>query len=101
MASKYTPHVAIVTGAAQGIGYSIAHRLADDGLDVVVNDLPAKKEKLEEVAKELEAKGRRAVAITGDVSVEEDVKALVEKTVETLGELNCVCVHSIMRAEVV
>jgi NAD(P)-dependent dehydrogenase (short-subunit alcohol dehydrogenase family) len=88
--TAYIPRVAIVTGSAQGIGYCIAHRLADDGLDVAINDLPEKKEKCEEVAKELQAKGRRSIAIVGDVSMEEDVKALVEKTVEVLGGLDCV-----------
>lgn len=82
--------VAIVTGAAQGIGYAIAHRLADDGLDIVLNDISPKSAKLEEAAKEIQAKGRKCIAVVGDVSVEADVKNLVEKAVEELGGVDCV-----------
>lgn len=82
--------IAIVTGAARGIGRSIALKLADDGLDVAVNDIAPQKDNLDEVVKEVEAKGRKAVAIIGDVSKEEEVKAIVDKTVEVLGGVDCV-----------
>ena len=77
MPAPYVPNVAIVTGAAQGIGYSIALRLADDGIDVAVNDIANKKEKLEEVAEEIKKKGRRSIVVTADVSREDEVKAMV------------------------
>ena len=89
------PRVAIVTGAAQGIGYAIAHRLAKDGLDVALNDIASKAERLGEVVKEIEAKGRKAVAVPGDVSSEEDVKNMVDKTVEKLGGVDCVSTTSL------
>lgn len=82
--------VAIVTGAAQGIGRSIALRLAADGLDVAVNDVESQKQALDAVVSEIQAKGRKAVALTADVSSEEDVKNMVEKTVEHLGRLDVV-----------
>ena len=82
--------VAVVTGAAGGIGESIALRLADDGLDVAVNDLPDHKELLEGVVEEIQKKGRRAVVICGDASEEQDVKALIDKTVEELGGVDVV-----------
>lgn len=82
--------IAIVTGAARGIGRSIALRLADDGLDVAVNDIAQQKESLDGVVKEIEAKGRKAVAVVADVSKEEEVKAMIEKTVEALGGVDCV-----------
>lgn len=44
-----TTRIAIVTGAAQGIGRSIALRLAADGLDVAINDLPRQLTQLEQV----------------------------------------------------
>lgn len=85
-----TTRIAIVTGAARGIGRSIALRLADDGLDVAVNDIAQQKDSLDGVVREIEAKGRKAVAVIADVSKEEDVKAMVEKTVEVLGGVDCV-----------
>lgn len=89
--SGYTPRVAIVTGSARGIGYSIAHRLADDGVDVVINDLAANEVQINEVVEEIKKKGRRSIGIAVDVSKEEDVKAMISKTVEELGSLDVVC----------
>ncbi|KAG2123551.1 hypothetical protein BD769DRAFT_1359480 [Suillus cothurnatus] len=82
--------VAVVTGSAQGIGRSIAVRLAGDGYDVVINDLESNKENLEEVKKEIAASfpERRVLTVFGNVSVEEDVKGLVESTVKEFGSLN-------------
>lgn len=88
--------VALVTGAAQGIGRSIALRLAEDGLDVAINDLPHQIEKLSQVAEEIHAKGRRSFICCGDGSVEEDVRSLVAKVVEELGGLDVVSVAVIM-----
>jgi len=91
--------IAIVTGAARGIGRSIALKLADDGLDVAVNDIAQQKEHLDEVVKEIEAKGRKAVAVIADVSKEEEVKAMIEKTVEVLGGVDCMIANAgIVRA---
>ncbi|EPT01712.1 NAD-binding protein [Fomitopsis schrenkii] len=80
--------VAFVSGAAQGIGLTIALRLADDGLDVAVNDIPSKKTELAELVSQIEAKGRRAIAVPGDVSVEEDVRNAIDKVVADLGGLD-------------
>jgi NAD(P)-dependent dehydrogenase (short-subunit alcohol dehydrogenase family) len=82
--------VAIVTGAAQGIGLAIALRLADDGLDVAINDIPSKSEAIDNAVKAVKAKGRKAIAIPGDVSSEEDVKNMIEKTASKLGSLDVV-----------
>ncbi|KAI0648306.1 NAD-P-binding protein [Trametes meyenii] len=79
------PRIAIVTGAAQGIGEGIALRFAHDGLDVVVVDLPQARERVDEVVRAIRATGRRALGIFADVSVEADVIAMVDKTVEALG----------------
>ncbi|KAF7367962.1 hypothetical protein MSAN_00861400 [Mycena sanguinolenta] len=80
--------VALVTGAAQGIGRSIALRLADDGFDVVVNDLSSNRDNLKAVADEIQKRGRANSHYTADVSQEEQVKAMVEHVVEQHGSLD-------------
>ena len=85
-----TARVAIVTGSAQGIGEAIALRLADDGIDVVVSDIQGKEEQLAAVVKQIELKGRRSLFVTANVSVEADIKGLVEKAVEAFGGLDIV-----------
>ncbi|KLT42567.1 acetoin reductase [Cutaneotrichosporon oleaginosum] len=80
--------VAIVTGAAQGIGAAIATRLAHDGFDVVIADLKSADAKATAVAKTCEAAGARAAVIPVDVRSEEDVGALVAATVEQLGRVD-------------
>jgi NAD(P)-dependent dehydrogenase (short-subunit alcohol dehydrogenase family) len=82
--------VAIITGAAQGIGRAIALRLADDGLGVVVNDIPSKAKELDALVKDIVAKNRRSLAVVGDVTREADVQNLVDTTVAELGGLDVV-----------
>ncbi|KAF8527622.1 acetoin reductase family protein [Hysterangium stoloniferum] len=80
--------VAIITGAAQGIGRAIALRLAEDGLDICINDIPSKATALDALAEEIKAKNRRAVTVLGDMSKEADVQNLVKVAVEKLGGLD-------------
>jgi len=79
--------VALVTGASRGIGRAIALRLADDGYDVAVNDLP-NMSAIDAVAKEIEGKGRRTITVPGDVSEESVVTGIIQRTVRTLGGLD-------------
>jgi len=80
--------VAIVTGSSGGIGRGIALRLADDGFDVVVNDIAPKKTEIQAVVAEITAKGKSAIGISADVSNKEEVEALVAGTVAKFGGLN-------------
>ncbi|KAF9537240.1 NAD(P)-binding protein [Agrocybe pediades] len=88
MSSNPTRRVAIVTGASRGIGKAIALRLAKDGFDVSVNDLPSQRSGLEEVSESIKRAGCRALMGTGDVSKEKDVMALVADTAEKLGSVD-------------
>ncbi|KAL1695248.1 hypothetical protein GGG16DRAFT_45702 [Schizophyllum commune] len=83
-----TRRVAIVTGASRSIGRAIALRLAEDGLNVALNDLPSAKERLEGVRGE--ERGREALTVLADVSSESDVKRMVDKTAAHFGRLDMV-----------
>src|SRR5579875_7553 len=76
--------IAIVTGAARGIGAGTAKRLASDGMAVAVLDL-SESDGQHTVA-EIEKAGGRAIAVGADVSDAEQVKAAVDAVVAGLGE---------------
>jgi 3-oxoacyl-[acyl-carrier protein] reductase len=79
--------VAVVTGAAQGIGRAIAETLAKRGADVVVADLQM--EKAEATAKEIAADtGRRAIAVQVDVADNASAKAMIDRTIAEFGRID-------------
>jgi 3-oxoacyl-[acyl-carrier protein] reductase len=78
--------VALVTGAAQGIGRAIALALAEVGADVAGGDV--KLEQLQEVTKEIEGLGRRALALHLDVSRPDSVNEAVDKVLEAFGKIH-------------
>ncbi|KAF9523097.1 NAD(P)-binding protein [Crepidotus variabilis] len=81
--------VAIVTGAGQGIGKAIAIRLAADGFNVALNDLPSKSLEVASVASLIhQTYQRKAISVLGDASAEEDVSTLISRTVAELGGLH-------------
>ncbi|NPB09936.1 MAG: 3-oxoacyl-[acyl-carrier-protein] reductase [Thermodesulfobacteria bacterium] len=79
--------VALVTGASRGIGRAIALALARAGADVAVN-YAASEEAAQEVVKEIEALGRRALAVKFDVSKGGEVAEGVKKAEEALGPID-------------
>lgn len=80
--------VALVTGAARGIGRGIALRLASDGLDVAINDIQDNSDQLEEVAEEIREAGRETATVIADVSEAGQVEDMVGQVVDELGQLN-------------
>jgi 3-oxoacyl-[acyl-carrier protein] reductase len=90
--------VAIVTGAGKNIGRTIALALAEDGADVVVNGR-SDAALLNAVAEEIEAIGRRALPVLADVSQEDQVRALVAKTVDHFGGIDIVVSNAGLRRQ--
>jgi NAD(P)-dependent dehydrogenase (short-subunit alcohol dehydrogenase family) len=94
---RFDGRVAVVTGAARGLGRSYAALLADRGAKVVVNDLgtssagegsdvaPAQR-----AAEEIAAAGGEAVADSNDVSTPEGGKAIIDTAIETFGRIDIV-----------
>ena len=81
MKSESSPlKVAIVTGAAQGIGRAIARRLARDGFAVVIVDINANA--LDEVKREIEALGAETLALTADLTQLEEVQKVIARSAE-------------------
>ena len=86
-----TRRIAIITGAAEGIGRSVATRLARDGFDLGLFDLPRESEKLGVLAALLRQEyGVRVLCVEGDVSREADVQRLVDTVVSELGDVYAV-----------
>ena len=78
--------VALVTGAAAGMGLATARAFAESGTAVALADINAAA--AEEIAKQFTADGYQALAIACDTSQEDQVKSMVEKTVAAFGRLD-------------
>jgi 7-alpha-hydroxysteroid dehydrogenase len=81
-----TDRVAVVTGAGQGIGRGIAIGLAEAGADVVLAARTSSD--LEDVAEQIQARGRRALAVPTDVTDRDALEHLVESTMVEFGQLD-------------
>jgi sorbitol-6-phosphate 2-dehydrogenase len=85
-APRLRERVAIVTGAAQGLGEAIARRLAAEGAHVVVADI--NEAGARKVARSVQREhGHRAIAVRCDVTNEDDVAAMVKAALDTFGRL--------------
>ena len=84
--------VAVITGAARGIGYQIGLRLGREGMRVVIADLDAPR--LAEAERELHAQGVQAVAIPVDVSDFADIDRLPRIALSAFGAIDVVCLNA-------
>ncbi|MEH7000337.1 3-hydroxybutyrate dehydrogenase [Priestia megaterium] len=78
--------IVLITGAAQGIGYQIGERFAEDGATVVLTDL--NEDGVKKAADKLKTKGYEALVIKADVTNESDIEQMIAQTVETYGRLD-------------
>jgi NAD(P)-dependent dehydrogenase (short-subunit alcohol dehydrogenase family) len=98
MPTRFGGKVAIITGAAHGLGASHALAFAREGADVVVSDicqdLPEARypmgaeEEMNSVVKEIQDMGRRVIGVKCDVSKAEDVEAMVQRAVGEFGKID-------------
>jgi SDR family mycofactocin-dependent oxidoreductase len=101
---KLEGKVAFITGAARGQGRSHAVRLAQEGADIIAVDIcepissmnypNATAEDLAQTVKEVEALDRRIVAAKGDVRIREQLKAVLEDGMTTLGNVDIVVANA-------
>jgi NAD(P)-dependent dehydrogenase (short-subunit alcohol dehydrogenase family) len=82
-------NVAVVTGAASGIGFALAERFATAGLNIVLADV--QDDALATAADKIAAHGVEALTVRTDVSKEAEVQALAAATIERFGAVHLVC----------
>ena len=78
--------VAVVTGGSRGLGREMALAFADHGADCVI--VSRKLDACEEVAQEIRAKGRRALALSAHVGRWEEIDAMIERVYEEFGQVD-------------
>ena len=86
MSNRFEGASVLVTGAGHGIGRAVAERFASEGARVGVNDIDA--DRAAETVTAIEAAGGSALALVGDVGVEEDVTRITSTLVETYGPVD-------------
>ena len=80
---EFKDRVAVVTGAASGIGQAIAERCAQEGMKVVLADI--NEANLTKVEAELKATGATVISVQTDVAKKSDVEALAQRTLDAFG----------------
>lgn len=86
MTNSTAPRVALITGAATGLGQAFGQRLAQDGCDIVLADVDDAKDTVAQV----EQAGRRALAVQCDVTDEDAVARLAQAATDTFGQVDIV-----------
>ena len=85
---KLTDRVALITGADSGIGRAVALAFAREGADVVIAFLTGEDDDAAVTAELVEAAGRRAVTVPGDLQSEDECQELVDRTVAEFGRID-------------
>jgi NADP-dependent 3-hydroxy acid dehydrogenase YdfG len=86
---EFKDKVAVITGAASGIGRAIAFRCAQEGMKVVLTDIEEKA--LTQTETEMKALGAAVLAVLTDVSKASDLEALAQKTLDAFGAVHLLC----------
>lgn len=84
--NEFRGKIAVITGAASGIGRALAERCAQEGMKVVLAGINASR--LAEVEQALKTEGAEGLVVQTDVSKAEQVEALAQKSFETFGQVH-------------
>jgi NADP-dependent 3-hydroxy acid dehydrogenase YdfG len=86
---EFKDKVAVITGAASGIGRGIARRAAKEGMRVVLADI--ERDALNQAEEELRSSGTEVISVVMDVSKSEQIEKLAQKTIDMFGEVHLLC----------
>jgi NAD(P)-dependent dehydrogenase (short-subunit alcohol dehydrogenase family) len=86
---EFKDKVAVITGAASGIGRGLSERAAQEGMKVVMADV--EEEALAQAEKELKAVGATVLAVVTDVSQSDHLEALARRTLDAFGAVHLLC----------
>jgi NAD(P)-dependent dehydrogenase (short-subunit alcohol dehydrogenase family) len=86
---EFKDKVAVITGAASGIGRALAERCVQEGMKVVLADVEL--ESLTKTEASLKASGATVLAVRTDVSQARDIEALAQKTLDAFGAVHLLC----------
>ena len=86
---EFSGRVAVVTGAASGMGLAFAHRFAEEGMKVVLADIESEPLAMAEAA--LRAKGAEVLSVRTDVRLEEQINRLADAAFTRFGNVHILC----------
>ncbi|MFX1325253.1 MAG: SDR family NAD(P)-dependent oxidoreductase [Promethearchaeota archaeon] len=86
---EFKDKVAVITGAASGIGLGIARRAVKEGMNVVLADI--EEDALSQAEEDLKSSGAEVMSMVTDVSKAEDIEKLAQETIDTFGEVHLLC----------